>query len=154
MIRLIEDIIPPDRPEETPPPKVMRAYPPQDSQPEEPQTAPAPRIHHELFDRETREETRAIAEPPPFISRIPTRDEVRNTSFLDRKPKERTPLSVETDSKGLFQVIRRHALPALAVVCVLGGKRSCIGSPKSNYIRESLQHLLRFREAAIGHQPF
>jgi|GEM_PF-365940 len=125
MIRLIEDIIPPDRPEETPAPKVARAFPPSpsrqriDRKAEGLEDEPRERIDHEIFSHQSHAEEHAISDPPPYISRIPPREEVRET-FLDRKPKERTPLSIETSSPtSLGAKARRYALPILALVCVL-----------------------------------
>lgn len=125
MIRLIEDIIPPDRPEETPAPKVARSFPPSPSRQRTDRKAegledePRERIDHELFTHQSHVEERAISDPPPYISRIPPREEGKET-FLDRKPKERTPLSLETRSpKSIGAKVRRYALPILALVCVL-----------------------------------
>ncbi len=125
MIRLIEDIIPPDRPEETPAPKVRRAFPPaparERSEREElgEEEQPSERIDHELFERASHVEEHAISDPPPYISRIPAREETRGT-FLDRRPKERTPLTIETISPtSLTARFRAYALPLLALLCIL-----------------------------------
>lgn len=134
MIRLIEDIIPPDRPEETRAPRVTRSFSPsrselsnasrpasqQEKDHNDATEAPKERIDHEMFLREPAPpEERAISDPPQFISRIPPREEHKET-FLDRKPKERTPLSIPTYSRvGTIALLRRHALPILAFLCVL-----------------------------------
>jgi len=124
MIRLIEDIIPPDRPEETPAPKVRRAFPPapakERSEREESHTPrESERIDHELFERTSHVEEHSITDPPPYISRIPPREENKGT-FLDRRPKERTPLHLETTSPtSLTARMRSYALPILAFLCVL-----------------------------------